>query len=323
MAVNHYEVLGVSADASAGEIRAAYVALARRFHPDQHPGASAREAAELNTAMAAVNEAYATLGDPGRRAAYDRELARGVGGNHTGPHPPGAARPARADVPRWPRADECALCGASPAIPVRFEHVHAWVLAATVHTLDAVLCRSCGQSLGRAKQNRTLWAGWWGTLSLFRNVLVVTRNARHLHRLGRLTPPRPSRESLLVPLARPLDPGRAVWLRGACVVLAIVFGVGLLATVTDPGDSGSVHPSGSGGAGTSSSFERTDGTGGRSSTAGWAVGSCVAGTSWVRPVPCSSPNDGEIIAVVSSVSACPYAADSYVEDGEAVWCIAD
>src|SRR5690606_41118261 len=59
-----------------------------------------------------------------------------------------------------------------------------------------------------------------------------------------------------------------VWLRGACVVLAIVFGVGLLATVTDPGDSGSVHPSGSGGAGTSSSFERTDGTGGRSSTAG-------------------------------------------------------
>lgn len=63
--MNPYEVLGVAVTASDAEIRRAYVALARRFHPDTNPGGEER--------MRAVNEAWAVLGDRRRRAAFDRD----------------------------------------------------------------------------------------------------------------------------------------------------------------------------------------------------------------------------------------------------------
>jgi curved DNA-binding protein CbpA len=62
--VNPYEILGVVRTATDAEIRRAYLALARRFHPDANPGGEER--------MRLVNEAWAVLGDRSRRAAYDR-----------------------------------------------------------------------------------------------------------------------------------------------------------------------------------------------------------------------------------------------------------
>jgi hypothetical protein len=65
---NHYEVLGVDATASASEIRAAYLELAKQYHPDQNPS---RIATRL---MARINDAYGVLGKPNGRAAYDERL---------------------------------------------------------------------------------------------------------------------------------------------------------------------------------------------------------------------------------------------------------
>jgi curved DNA-binding protein CbpA len=62
--VNPYTVLGVSPSSSDAEVRRAYVALARRFHPDLHGGADDR--------MREVNEAWSMVSDPQRRAEYDR-----------------------------------------------------------------------------------------------------------------------------------------------------------------------------------------------------------------------------------------------------------
>jgi molecular chaperone DnaJ len=57
----------VSSTATTDEIRRAYRDLARRLHPDTAgPGSSAR--------MAAVNQAWFVLSDPGRRAIYDASL---------------------------------------------------------------------------------------------------------------------------------------------------------------------------------------------------------------------------------------------------------
>ena len=70
-----YEVLGVAPTARPAEVRQAYLDLARAHHPDRRGGDAAR--------MRAVNEAWATLGDPIRRAAYDRTLGA----------PPSAAPP--------------------------------------------------------------------------------------------------------------------------------------------------------------------------------------------------------------------------------------
>jgi curved DNA-binding protein CbpA len=68
-----YEVLGVPRGATAEEVRRAYLALARRHHPDAHAehGPGARAAAERR--MQEVNAAWAVLGDPARRAAHDRD----------------------------------------------------------------------------------------------------------------------------------------------------------------------------------------------------------------------------------------------------------
>lgn len=61
-----YEVLGVQPDASEVVIRDAYRALARRYHPDLHPGAD-------DDMFQRVAAAYGVLGDQRRRRAYDRE----------------------------------------------------------------------------------------------------------------------------------------------------------------------------------------------------------------------------------------------------------
>jgi hypothetical protein len=84
-----YAVLGVRRDASPEEVRRAYLALARRHHPDAHSsgGPAARAAAERR--MQEVNGAWAVLGDPGRRAAFDDAADDRAGGRRRPPPDPG------------------------------------------------------------------------------------------------------------------------------------------------------------------------------------------------------------------------------------------
>jgi DnaJ domain len=63
---SHYDVLGVSAEATTAEVRVAYRRAARDHHPDA--GGDGGRMSELNAA-------WQVLGDPVRRAAYDRALA--------------------------------------------------------------------------------------------------------------------------------------------------------------------------------------------------------------------------------------------------------
>ena len=70
----HYDNLKVTSGAPAEVIRAAYKALSQRYHPDKNHSPDAQRI------MRIINEAYAVLGDPDRRAAYDRELAARVQG---------------------------------------------------------------------------------------------------------------------------------------------------------------------------------------------------------------------------------------------------
>ena len=63
-----YDVLGVAVNAPRADIKAAYRALALRLHPDKCASPTANER------FKAVQEAYATLGDRSRRAAYDASL---------------------------------------------------------------------------------------------------------------------------------------------------------------------------------------------------------------------------------------------------------
>jgi hypothetical protein len=68
-----YQLLGVPREASRDEIAQAWRRRARDEHPDRRPGEAADEAAGRFRVLAG---AWRVLGDPARRAAYDRALAR-------------------------------------------------------------------------------------------------------------------------------------------------------------------------------------------------------------------------------------------------------
>jgi molecular chaperone DnaJ len=69
---DYYEVLGVPRTATPEDIKAAFRKLARQYHPDvsQEPNAEER--------FKEINEAYAVLSEPDKRAAYDRFGHAGV-----------------------------------------------------------------------------------------------------------------------------------------------------------------------------------------------------------------------------------------------------
>jgi hypothetical protein len=121
-----YEVLGVSPDAPDEVIRAAYRALATKYHPDRNLG---DRQAELK--LKRVNAAWAVLGDPVKRQQYDEFTHRPEGDDepvaseHADKAPSGSAQAGpeprtRQDTTQRTEQDEraranpytCSYCGA-------------------------------------------------------------------------------------------------------------------------------------------------------------------------------------------------------------------
>lgn len=72
---DYYEVLGVSKNASADELKKAFRQLAFKYHPDRNPGDSTAEAK-----FKEASEAYEVLSDPRKREIYDRFGHAGLNG---------------------------------------------------------------------------------------------------------------------------------------------------------------------------------------------------------------------------------------------------
>lgn len=115
--VDLYHVLQVDPEAEPEVIRAAYRSLAQKYHPDKTGGQYER--------MTAINEAWAVLRDPARRAEHDRQRAEAAAAatsfmaQYSAREAPAAPRPAQAPSttqPRYARAPTSRR--ATPAGPV-------------------------------------------------------------------------------------------------------------------------------------------------------------------------------------------------------------
>ncbi|MEY8700836.1 molecular chaperone DnaJ [Streptococcus ferus] len=74
----YYDRLGVSKDASQDDIKKAYRKMSKKYHPDINKEAGAEEKYK------AIQEAYETLGDEQKRAAYDQYGPAGASGGFNG-----------------------------------------------------------------------------------------------------------------------------------------------------------------------------------------------------------------------------------------------
>lgn len=77
---DYYQIMGLTKDASAEDIKRTYRKLARKYHPDvsKEPGAEAK--------FKEINEAYEVLKDPEKRKAYDQMGANWRGGQQFNPN---------------------------------------------------------------------------------------------------------------------------------------------------------------------------------------------------------------------------------------------
>ena len=75
---SHYELLGVRQNADAKAVKSAYLRLTRSAHPDTPTG--------TDGLFGIITDAYDTLRDPGKRAAYDTSLTRPAATHRTAEH---------------------------------------------------------------------------------------------------------------------------------------------------------------------------------------------------------------------------------------------
>lgn len=88
---NHYQVLEVKQDASAGEIKRQFYTLSKKHHPDHNASDP-----DASTRFVAISEAYHVLSVPEKRAQYDAQLSHASsrssrwGGASTSSYPQGS-----------------------------------------------------------------------------------------------------------------------------------------------------------------------------------------------------------------------------------------
>ncbi|CAI9771158.1 unnamed protein product [Fraxinus pennsylvanica] len=70
-----YDLFGIPETSTLIEIKQAYKQMARKYHPDVSPPGRMEEYTQR---FIQVQEAYETLSDPGRRASYDLDMAKGL-----------------------------------------------------------------------------------------------------------------------------------------------------------------------------------------------------------------------------------------------------
>ncbi len=176
----YYIALGVAEDCDPDSIKSAYRSKAKRLHPDFNPSPVAAKQFHR------LHEAYATLSDPAKRAAYDKPWKDGgrKASSATAEEPPRPREEKRAPKRETPRAEQpqaeraqpddtarqspveqpaVCQCGKVTAQPryIVFDMVWGRLNAVRRKGIAGVFCRSCADRAA-VRASLICWlAGWW------------------------------------------------------------------------------------------------------------------------------------------------------------------
>lgn len=141
---DYYAILGLEKVASLRDIKNTYRTLAKKYHPDVN---TSPEAARY---MQSLNESYAVLGDPIKRAEYDQ--MREMGGSTSQ-----VATEQHIHV-------TCAKCGKvdSTLRVSTFTTVWSFVFFSTYRGWAKILCAKCRVIESLKFNLQALCCGWWG-----------------------------------------------------------------------------------------------------------------------------------------------------------------
>jgi tetratricopeptide (TPR) repeat protein len=140
-----YEILGVSSDAPVSDIKRAYRDLAKKYHPD------VSKSGDASRRMQEINEAYAVIGNPIKRAEYDQMQEM---------------RAAQAPHPQHDASTHicCGRCGKvdSSLRVSTFTTVWSFFFFSFYRSWAYILCARCRVITSLRFNLQVLIFGWWG-----------------------------------------------------------------------------------------------------------------------------------------------------------------
>ncbi|WP_431043424.1 hypothetical protein ACQUSR_17025 [Streptomyces sp. P1-3] len=122
----------------------------------------------------------------------------------------------------------CRICGAHPAVDVKFRQHQGLLIATRSMSLEGPFCRNCGTATFREMTAKSLGQGWWSPHSMvFFNPFTIVCNLVANAKIKKLPVPVPGQ-----PGAQ-LDPGKPIRRRAVAYVplLPLVFWAVMLAAI--------------------------------------------------------------------------------------------
>jgi hypothetical protein len=156
----HFEVLGITREATEGQVKEAYFRMAKRFHPDAHHDAALSDLRDrLEAVFIRLGDAYEVLRNPRIRATYERALEAKAPRPEAAPAaaPPAPSEPTAGDPVQERRVAEDAIRKAARSVAAEKYWEAIQLLEPAIGRVDGKMRQNGRILLARAYMKNPNW----------------------------------------------------------------------------------------------------------------------------------------------------------------------